>query len=211
MKEFYMIIGFAQILLVIFMQWQIYLKKFVLTFAFSSLLIALFLFANGIYKNSIELLILAALTLLVRAFFIPAYILKKIGTPFKARQPKAVIPTALSIVISLMLVVLAYIIYRFTLYNIVELKAGSIAIAIILQGIFLVISRNNAFIQLIGYMVMENSIFLFAGYMFYQLPFIVEGGILLDLIGIVMISAIIMKLREKSLPETVNEFEEFRG
>ncbi len=58
---------------------------------------------------------------------------------------------------------------------------------------------------------MENSLFLFGGYLFPGLPLVIEGGILLDLIGIVMISGIIMRLREENVLNVVDEFKEFKG
>ncbi len=211
MKDVYLIVGFMQIVLVIFMQWQVYLRKIIITFAVSSFAIAVFLFSNGIILNNFSLLILASLTVLIRSLFIPRYMLKKLNTQYRERKVGHVISTAASIIISLFLVVFAYVIYHFTLYNIIHIRGGSIAIALILQGIFLIISRNNAFVQLIGYMIMENSLFLFIGYMFPDLPFVVEGGILLDLVGIVMISGIIMRLREDTISNVTDGFEEFKG
>ncbi len=211
MKDLYLVIGFLQVVLIIFMQWQVYLRKIIITFAVSSFAIAAFLFANGAVLNNINIIILAFLTLLIRGVFIPVYMIRKLNTQHREKEVKANIPTAMSIVISLFLVVLAYVIYRFTLFGILDVKAGSIPIAIIFQGIFLIISRSNAFVELIGYMTMENSLFLFIGYMFPELPFVVEGGILLDLIGIVMISGIIMRLREDAPSDFINEFEEFKG
>ncbi len=211
MKELFVLVGFAEIVLVIFMQWQYYLKKIIVTFAISSLLIGLLLFVQGGLQNNTSLIVLAALTLLVRFFFIPYYMLSHLEKVYKEKNPKQVVSTGTSIVVSLLLVILAYVIYRLTLYRYISVEAGSIPIAIILQGIFLVISRNNAFVQLIGYMIMENSLFFMAGYMFPDLPFIVEAGILLDLLGLVMISGVVMKLREDSVSEVVDEFDEFRG
>ncbi len=211
MKDLFIFVGFAEIVLVIFMQWQYFLKKIIVTFALSSLLIGLLLFVQGGLQNNTSLIVLAILTLAVRFFFIPYYMLSHLGKVYKEKNPKQVIPTGASIVISLLLVILAYVVYRLTLYQYISVEAGSIPIAIILQGIFLVISRNNAFVQLIGYMIMENSLFFMAGYMFPDLPFIVEAGILLDLLGLVMISGVVMKLREGSVSEVVDEFDEFRG
>ena len=57
----------------------------------------------------------------------------------------------------------------------------------------------------------QLDIFLLAGYMFPELPLIIEGGILLDLIGIVMISGIVMRLREDTVSDVIEEFEEFKG
>ncbi|AEA34270.1 hypothetical protein [Hippea maritima] len=211
MKDAYIVVGFLQIILILFMQWQIYLKKIILTFAISSIAIAGFLFVSFQTTQELSLLVLVLLTLFIRAIFIPSYILKKLKLPHKEREVKHTIPTSLSIIISILLVVFSHTIYKTTLFNSIDIQAGFIPIAIIIQGMFLIVSRNNAFVQLIGYMVIENGLFLFGGYMFPDLPFVVEGGILLDLIGVVMVSAIIMKLREESVPDVIDEFEEFRG
>ncbi len=211
MKDIFLIVGFLEIVLVIFMQWQIYLKKIVNTFSVSSYAISIFLFADGIVLNNTNLLILATLTAAVRGFFIPYFIKKRFKEHYLEREIKPTIPTAASIILSLIFVVAGYIIYHSTIYNSLNVLGGSIPIALLFQGIFLIISRDNAFVQLIGYMVAENSLFLFGGYLFPELPFIIEGGILLDLIGIVMISGIIIKLREENVSDIIDEFEEFKG
>ncbi len=212
MKETFIMVGFLEITLVIFIQWQIYLRKIVATFSLSSYAISIFLFVDGVILNNGNLLILSALTAVVRGFFIPFFIRKKFKKEdYLEREIKSVVPTAMSIVLSLFFVVVGYIVYHATLYNSIGLPGGSIPIALLFQGIFLIMSRNNAFVQLIGYMVMENSLFLFGGYLFPGLPLVIEGGILLDLIGIVMISGIIMRLREENVLNVVDEFKEFKG
>ncbi len=212
MKEAFIIVGFLEITLAIFMQWQIYLKKIVTTFSISSYAISIFLAVDGIVLNNTNLLVLSALTAVIRGFFIPHFIRKKLNKEcYLEREIKAIIPVAASIVVSLVFVVASYIVYHSTLYSFINIPGGSIPIALLFQGIFLIISRNNAFVQLVGYMVAENSLFLFGGYLFPELPFIIEGGILLDLIGVVMISGIIMKLREENVSSIVDEFEEFKG
>ncbi len=212
MKEAFIIIGFLEIMLAIFMQWQVYLKKIVNTFSISSYAISLFLFIDGIVLNSTNLLILAAFSALVRGFYIPYFIKKRLKkADYLEREVKPIVPVAASVLLSLLFVVFGYIVYHLTLYNSVNLPGGSIPIALLFQGFFLIISRNNAYVQLIGYMVAENSLYLFGGYLFPELPFIVEGGILLDLIGVVMISSIIMRLREEDVSNIIDEFEEFKG
>jgi hydrogenase-4 component E len=212
MKEAFLIVGFLEITLIIFMQWQLYLKKMLTTFSVSSYAISIFLFVDGIVLNNINLLILATLTAVIRGFYIPHFIKNRLKKEYYLeREIKSIVPTALSIILSLVFVVAGYIIYHATIYKSLNLLGGSIPIALLFQGIFLIISRNNAFVQLIGYMVAENSIYLLGGYLFPELPFIIEGGILLDLIGIVMISGIVMRLREEDVSNIIDEFEEFKG
>ncbi len=211
MEKVFTLVGFFEILLVLFMQWEVYIKKIITTFSIASYTIAIFLLYLGITENKYLVIILAILTAGVRGFFIPWFMKKRmVKDPWREREIKPTISTALSILISLSVVFFAYLLYRITFYNSVHLSDGSIPIALILQGVFLMISRRNAFIQLIGYMMMENAIFLFEGYLFPALPFIVEAGVVLDLIGIVAIAGIVVKMMKNSTTDS-NEFDELKG
>ena len=211
MRETFALVGFFEILMVLFMQWEIYTKKIITTFSISSYIIALFLFYLGIVQNSPYVIALSLISAFVRGFFIPWYMKRRIVRDhWREREIKPVISTAMSIVISLLIVVFAYVLYRVTFYNSIHLVEGSIPMALLLQGAFLIISRRNAFIQLIGYMTMENALFLFEGYLFPGLPFIVEAGIVLDLIGIIAIAGVVVRMMKDSSAD-VDEFDELRG
>jgi len=211
MRETFALVGFFEILMVLFMQWEIYTKKIITTFSISSYVIALFLFYLGIVQNSPYVITLSVISAFVRGFFVPWYMKRRIVRDhWREREIKPVVSTAMSIVISLLIVVFAYILYRVTFYNSIHLVEGSIPMALLLQGAFLIISRRNAFIQLIGYMTMENALFLFESYLFPGLPFIVEAGIVLDLIGIIAIAGVVVRMMKNSSSD-MNEFDELKG
>jgi len=54
------------------------------------------------------------------------------------------------------------------------------SIFLILIGLFLIISRRNALMQVIGYLVLENGIFVFGVITVVGTPLLVELGVLLD-------------------------------
>jgi hydrogenase-4 component E len=54
------------------------------------------------------------------------------------------------------------------------------SIFLILIGLFLIISRRNALMQVIGYLVLENGIFVFGVITVAGTPLLVELGVLLD-------------------------------
>ncbi len=211
MEKIFTLVGFFEILLVLFMQWEVYTKKIITTFSIASYTIAAFLLYIGIVEKEYLVITLAIITAVVRGFFIPWFMKRSIvKDPWREREIRPTLSTAFSILMSLFIVVFAYVLYRITIYSSVQLSAGSIPIALILQGAFLMVSRRNAFIQLIGYMIMENAIFLFEGYIFPGLPFIVEAGIVLDLIGIVAVAGIVVKMMKNSTSD-LNESDELRG
>jgi hydrogenase-4 component E len=58
--------------------------------------------------------------------------------------------------------------------------AGPVAIFTILVGLFLIVSRKKAISQVLGYLVMENGIYVLGIWMVVEVPMLVELGVLLD-------------------------------
>lgn len=66
------------------------------------------------------------------------------------------------------------------------------AIATVLTGFLLLITRFKALTQVVGYLVLENGIFIFGMLLIEAMPLVVEMGVLLDLfVGIFVICIIV--------------------
>jgi hydrogenase-4 component E len=66
------------------------------------------------------------------------------------------------------------------------------AFSTVLTGFLLLITRSKAISQVIGYLILENGIYIFGMLLVEAMPFLVELGILLDLfVGIFVVSIII--------------------
>ena len=205
------LLGFFLIVLTLFMQWQIYVTRVVLTFAISSLLIAAVLLYEGISTGEVTTMALGVLTAAVRGVIIPAIVVRGLhDKPHRVREYQPVIPTATSIFISLALVLFAFAIYSGGLLKVLADRSGFLPFALLLQGGFLIISRRNAFIQLVGYLSMENALLLLGSLVLPGVPFVLEAGVILDLFGVVIIARIIMRLRESGGPDR-HEHEELFG
>lgn len=212
MTPLFGLLGFFSIVLVLFMQWQIYVVRIAVTFAVSSVLIGATLAYVGIAHGDLPVLLLGLLTIAVRGLVIPPIVVRGLhGKPHRVREHHPVFPTATSIFVSLALVLAAYILYGFALEPYIAQPAGFVPIALLLQGGFLIVSRRNAFVQLSGYLVMENAALLLGSMVFPGVPFIVEAGVILDILGVVVISRIIMRLRESAVEENGYHRREFEG
>jgi len=66
------------------------------------------------------------------------------------------------------------------------------ALASILSGFILLIGRVKAILQVCGYLILENGIYLFGLLLIHSTPLLVESGILLDLVVAVFVIGIIM-------------------
>jgi len=65
-----------------------------------------------------------------------------------------------------------------------------VAFATLLNGFLVLVSRKQAITQVIGYIMIENGIFIFGQLLAHALPFVVEIGILLDLLGGIFVMGI---------------------
>lgn len=83
------------------------------------------------------------------------------------------------------------------------LKAGTAptflvpaALATLFTGFLLLISRRKALTQVVGYLVLENGIYLFGLLLVEDMPVLVETGILLDLfVGVFVMGIVINHIR----------------
>ena len=206
------LLGFFTIVLTLFMQWQIYVTRVAVTFAVSSLLIGAALIYTGVVQDERLVILVGALTATVRGVVIPVLAVNSLHVrPWRAREQQPVVKTATAILISLLIVLGSYGLYRLVLTEVIPTPSGFLPFALLLQGAFLIISRRNAFIQLTGYLVMENAVLLLGSLVFPGLPLIIEAGVILDLLGIVIVSRVIMRMRESSVEESGEYVAELKG
>jgi hydrogenase-4 component E len=73
--------------------------------------------------------------------------------------------------------------------------AGGMALCLLLVGMLLMLTRRLAISQVIGFLVLENGIFLYALTQTQGIPLMVEMGILLDvLVGVMIAGVVIFRL-----------------
>jgi hydrogenase-4 component E len=65
-----------------------------------------------------------------------------------------------------------------------------VALSTILVGLFLIVSRRKALMQVLGYLVFENGIYAFGVGVAYESPLLVELGVLLDVLVAVFVMGI---------------------
>ena len=73
-----------------------------------------------------------------------------------------------------------------------------VALSTLLIGLLVLVSRTKAITQVIGYLVLENGIFLFGLTLLRQMPLLVELGILLDLfVGVFVMAIVVYHIRRE--------------
>lgn len=67
-----------------------------------------------------------------------------------------------------------------------------VSLATVMMGMLMMISRTKALTQVVGYLVFENGIYLFGLAIAYELPWLIEMGVLLDVFVAVFVMGIII-------------------
>ncbi len=148
-------------------------------------------------------IIFTFVTLLIRGIIIPLSIYMAIKKVAIDREVEPNIGYQASMLFGLGLIVAAtYISRQLNIPTISEyLLVIPTAIALLVTGMFLLIARRNAIAMVIGYIMMENGIYLVGTTFSVQARHIVEFGILLDVLAGVMIMAIIFQNIEKKFDD----------
>ncbi len=134
-------------------------------------------------------------TLLIRGIGIPLWIYLAIKKVAIRREVEPIIGFNASLLFGLILVVAS--IFVSPKFNLPQ-SIGSVlmlptAITLLVAGMFLLMARRNAIAMVIGYIIMENGIYLVGTSFSMRTHHIVEFGILLDVLAGVMIMAIILQ------------------
>ncbi|MEK9172896.1 MAG: hydrogenase, partial [Nitrospirota bacterium] len=169
---------------------------FALQSAFLAVTAALVAFLTGIH----HIYIAALLTVIIKVIIIPR-ILKKVIERLNVTRELVLnvnIPPALLICGAL--VILAFYITQpiISLGFLLTKDSLAISLAIVLIGFFTMIARKKAVTQVVGFLVMENGLFLGATAAAYGMPLIVELGVFFD----VLVAGLIIGIFTHRLQDT---------
>lgn len=143
-----------------------------------------------------ELYIAAGLTLLIKAILIPKILLRITGrlTLEVRTEISPYVSIRASVLISALLVALSYF-----LTQQISIKTDNIvstflpvSMSLFLIGLFVMVVRKKALSQVVGLLILENGLFLFATALTHGLSLIIEIGIFVDILVGMIISAILM-------------------
>ena len=90
--------------------------------------------------------------------------------------------------------------------------AAGMALAHLLTGMLLMLTRRLALTQMIGFLVLENGIFLYALTQTHGMPLMVEMGVVLDvMVGVMVAGLVIFRLKGSFEHIDVSQLRELRG
>ncbi len=143
-----------------------------------------------------DLYVVSALTLIIKAAIIPyifIYIIREIKVK---REVELYVNISPSLIIGGVLVVISYyLIKSINIISEVSSFALSASMSLVSIGLFVMISRKKAIMQMLGILIMENGLFLGAISLTNGMPLLVELGIFFDiLIGVLIMGILIFRI-----------------
>lgn len=153
---------------------------------------AIIAYMTGIW----EIYIAAALTLVIKAVVIPRVLLRVTGEVKILSQYEfnPYISVRVSTIVSALLVALAYFLTQQVPFSSDQILRAYLpaSLSLLFIGLFTMITRRVALNQVVGLLIMENGLFLFATALTHGVSLIIEIGIFIDILVGVIISAALM-------------------
>ena len=179
--------------------WRRSVTAYISAFTWQSIVLSAVTVIVAYFGNDHELYWVAAGLLLLKGLVLPR-LLNRLERRFAAeRELDPYVNTATSLVVSGLLVLFGYAITPpLVALSQLPTRAGMpLAMGLVLVSLFVVISRKKALTQVVGFLMLENGLFLLAVLGTYGIPLIVELGVFLDvLMGFLVMQIFIYQIHE---------------
>ncbi len=146
-----------------------------------------------------HLALMAFITIAVKGAVIPWFLGRAMAQTKVRRQPPPYVGHTLSLLLGALSLVLSLLLARK-----LPLQAGALgtlfvpaSLMMLFTGFLLLIARRQTLVQVVGYLVLENGVYLFGLLMARSMPLVVESGLLLDLVvGIFVMGIVINHIQQ---------------
>jgi hydrogenase-4 component E len=183
-------------------------------FALQAVALSLSVAWQAVVQNAPDLIVTAAVALVVKGFIIPAALHQMIRRLAIQRQVEQAIGSGMTMLIGLGLVALSILLVQpvgvgdVSIYTREDL---AFALAVILLGLLMMITRHNAITQVVGFMSLENGLVL-AATGARGMPLVVEISVAFSiLIAFIVFGVFVFRIRERFDTIDVEALDRFRG
>ena len=179
--------------------WGRGVPAYIAAFTWQSWLLSGMTAAVGYLGGEPQLYLVAVILLLLKGIALPA-LLRATDRRFSTRRELlAYVNTETSLIVGGMLVLFAYVLTEpwMAMTKLPTRAALPVAMALLFVSLFIIVSRKKAITQVIGFLMLENSIALLAVVGTYGVPLLVELGVFLDaLMGFLVMQIFLYDIHE---------------
>lgn len=166
-------------------------------YIFNSFCLFLLVIIMAFNVGEAHIFMAAFLTLIVKVIIIPFFLNRIIKEIKVTHDVEPYLSNTLSLVISGILVAIVYASFSKGVYvSDVSKNTLQVSLAVLFIGLFIMITRRKALVQVMGLLFMENGLFLAGFSLTMGMPILVELGILFDmLMGIIILLVFIVQIK----------------
>jgi len=182
-------------------------------FALQAITLALSVAWQSLAQNAPYLIVTAAIALIVKGFVIPSALHRIVRKLEIHREIEQVIGGGPTMLTGLLLVALSILLLQPVGEgaSVITREDLAFALAIVLLGLLMMITRRNAVTQIVGFMSLENGLVL-AATGAKGMPLVVEFSVAFSiLIALIVFGVFVFRIRERFDTVDVGALDRFRG
>jgi hydrogenase-4 component E len=181
-------------------------------FALQAIALALSVAWQSVAQNAPHLIVTAIVALVVKGFIVPAALHRIVRKLDIHREVEQVIGGGMTMLAGLALVALSILLVQpVGEVNIITREDLAFALAVVLLGLLMMITRRNAVTQIVGFMSLENGLVL-AATGAKGMPLVVEFSVAFSiLIAFIVFGVFVFRIRERFDTVDVGALDRFRG
>lgn len=178
-----------------------HLRPNIALFSLQSVVLASVAIVRGYERGEFDLLFIGTVFLLLKGIGVPMFLLHIIKRVHVYRDTGIFLPAPLAMHVALGFLLVSYLLARelpMSPTGGLGWAASTASISLMCSGLLTMVTRRIALSQVIGFLVMENGIYLFGLTQTTGMPLLIEMGIMLDVLVGVMIAGLIAFRIQKS-------------
>lgn len=140
--------------------------------------------------NTANLVFIMIETILVKAIAVPLFMKYIIKRNNITRETEPYLPNFISLIIVTVIIIITIILSSAVSDVNLDKTYFVVALSNLFTGLYLIVSRKKIIVHVIGYLVIENGVFVLALAVGNEMPMLVNMGIMLDIFASVLILGI---------------------
>jgi hydrogenase-4 component E len=181
-------------------------KKFIVLLAVQGVLLFGIVFINLGEVALVEFLFVLVETIVVKSVVIPIFLNKVRRDNGLKRVHETEVPVFYSIIVVTVMLMGSFFISNYLQNEQIHTKFFTVAIASVFFGIYFIIIHKNVFSHLVGYLIIENGIFLLSLAVGSEIPMLVNFAVLLDvLMGVLVIGIFVNRVSDRFQSTSIDE------
>jgi hydrogenase-4 component E len=187
------------------------MSSYILILAFQGLLLFGISFIELSEINTLNLVFVLLETIIVKTIAIPLFLKYVIKRNKITREVEPYLPNFVSLVIVTVIIISTFLVT----YSIDDKYLNKIyfamALSVLLSGLYIIISRKKLITHVVGFLVIENGVFILSMAVGNKMPMLINTSILLDLfVSVLVLGIFVNKIGDVFKEPDVNQLSQLR-